>query len=257
MKTGLCSVTFRHLEPLDIVKLCRDHHIEGIEWGSDIHAPVGNITNAKELNDMCSDNNLKIPSYGSYYKLTDNLDTFKPYVETANHLGANNIRIWAGDKSSNQMASDQRARIIERANQVAEYASKYDIRISIEYHGNTLTDTLASIEDFYSEATHSNLFAYWQPTTSHTLDEQKKGLAIVASRLSHIHLYNWSLDTNHQTQRHPLIEAESILQSFISYIKTHQPKDDYDTYVFLEFVKDASIQQFIDDAKCLNQLLVQ
>jgi 3-dehydroshikimate dehydratase len=47
IKLGLCRVTFRKSDPLSILKICKKSGIEGIEWGGDIHSPIGDITQAK------------------------------------------------------------------------------------------------------------------------------------------------------------------------------------------------------------------
>ena len=45
--TGLVSVTFRKLEPAEIVDLVKQAGLQGIEWGGDIHVPHGDIQRAK------------------------------------------------------------------------------------------------------------------------------------------------------------------------------------------------------------------
>jgi len=54
IKLGLCRVTFRKSDPLSILKICKKSGIEGIEWGGDIHSPIGDITQAKYINNYLS-----------------------------------------------------------------------------------------------------------------------------------------------------------------------------------------------------------
>ena len=50
---GLCSVTFRHLSPLEICKLSRQADIQSIEWGGDVH--VTTEETAREVARMSAD----------------------------------------------------------------------------------------------------------------------------------------------------------------------------------------------------------
>lgn len=40
---GLTSTTFRNGPAEDILQLCQDLGIDGIEWGGDVHVPPGNL----------------------------------------------------------------------------------------------------------------------------------------------------------------------------------------------------------------------
>jgi hypothetical protein len=56
-------VTFRSLEPAEIVKLADRAGLDGIEWGGDVHVPHGDVTKASEVYKMTS-------SMGLGYHLT-------------------------------------------------------------------------------------------------------------------------------------------------------------------------------------------
>ena len=60
LSTGLVSITFRNLKPIDIVKLVSQAGLKGIEWGGDIHVPHGNIERARETAKMTEDYGLAI-----------------------------------------------------------------------------------------------------------------------------------------------------------------------------------------------------
>lgn len=50
-KCGMTSVTFRDKTPEEIIALTKQAKLQGIEWGSDVHVPVGNLELAKEIGD--------------------------------------------------------------------------------------------------------------------------------------------------------------------------------------------------------------
>ncbi len=41
--TGLCSITFRSLSVDAIIELATKARLDGIEWGSDVHVPPGDL----------------------------------------------------------------------------------------------------------------------------------------------------------------------------------------------------------------------
>ena len=47
--TGLVSITFRRLNPLEIVSLVAENGLTAIEWGGDIHVPPGKLKLARDV----------------------------------------------------------------------------------------------------------------------------------------------------------------------------------------------------------------
>ena len=84
---GLVSVTFRQLAPRTIVDLVAEAGLWGIEWGGDVHAPVGDLHIAREVRAMTLDAGLAVAAYGSYFRFRPD-DSFERVLETAIALGA-------------------------------------------------------------------------------------------------------------------------------------------------------------------------
>ena len=51
---GLCSVTFRQLRVDQIIDLAAESGIAGIEWGADVHVPVGELDTAGDVARRCT-----------------------------------------------------------------------------------------------------------------------------------------------------------------------------------------------------------
>ena len=49
MKKGLVTVTFRKLDPYEIIDVCKKAGLEYTEWGGDIHVPSGDTARAAEV----------------------------------------------------------------------------------------------------------------------------------------------------------------------------------------------------------------
>lgn len=103
IQTGLLSVTFRQLSPLEIIQLVAQAGLQAIEWGGDIHVPHGDVKRAKEVKNWTESAGITIASYGSYYRVgCTNKEglTFEQVLESASALHAPAIRVWAGDQGS-------------------------------------------------------------------------------------------------------------------------------------------------------------
>lgn len=96
-RPGLCTVTFRQLSPEDVVALAAECGIVGIEWAGDVHVPHGQIDVARRVRSLTEEAGLSVVSYGSYIAPpNDDERAFATVLETAQALGAPNIRIWPG-----------------------------------------------------------------------------------------------------------------------------------------------------------------
>lgn len=93
---GLVSVTFRKLDVASVVSLAAEAGLTSIEWGADVHVPVGDSGAAAVARKLCAEAGLEISSYGSYYRADTDVGEFESVVTTAVALGAPSIRVWAG-----------------------------------------------------------------------------------------------------------------------------------------------------------------
>jgi len=246
---GLCSVTFRQLSAEKIVVLAKDAGIEGIEWGSDIHVPVGDIETARQTAALCHDNGLAIPSYGTYLRVGSGSKSqdLSDILNTSEALGAKNIRVWAGSKGSEQSYINERRIISSTLRDYASRAQDRGISLSVERHSGTLTDTISSCLALLDEVDHKNCFAYWQPRPGNS--ETVAEIDALSDKLSHLHVFNWLLSG----ERRALHEASKFWKAIFS--AASQSADNFARYAFLEFTKNDDPQQFKDDARVLRGLV--
>lgn len=47
--TGLVSISFRKETPQTLIRASREAGLEKIEWGGDVHVPVGDLARAKQV----------------------------------------------------------------------------------------------------------------------------------------------------------------------------------------------------------------
>ena len=252
IKSAVVSVTFRQKSPEEIVAISKKAGIGGIEWGSDVHVLPGDIAFAERVRKMTEDAGLDVASYGSYYYAAHdgNKFPFEQVLESAAALGAPNIRIWAGLGASKDATAERRAEITADIVRCASLAAEKGITLSLEYHANTLTDTFASTMQLLEEANHPNLYTYWQPPLDVADAQHEVDLAALlkTGRVTNAHVYRWIKDGDVITQ-YPLEAGKELWAKWLALL------DGTPRYACMEFVKDGTDEQFLQDAAVLNGLI--
>jgi len=248
LKSGLVSVSFRNLEPIDIVQLVKEASLESIEWGGDKHVPHGDFKQAKLVRKLTEDAGLEISSYGSYYYVgcCQSLK-FEDVLETARCLNTKTIRVWAGNKKSKQASIKEWDQIVLDGKRIALLAKEQDIDIAFEYHDDTLTDTYHSAIMLMERINLDNALLFWQPPIYLDANTRLNELKAIQSYLSHVHVFHWNL-----YDRLPLIDGVDDWKKYFQSL----PKDGKQRYCSLEFIKGDNLRQFMNDASILRELIL-
>ncbi|MEN8662521.1 MAG: sugar phosphate isomerase/epimerase family protein [Lentimonas sp.] len=259
MKTGLCSVSLRNCTAEQIIELVKKGGLDAIEWASNCHVPEGDIETAQRVAQLTRDAGLEVSSYGSYYKVLDpdgNIEPFAPFLESAQALGTDTIRLWAGHDPSDAISEPLREKLIAQLRESAIAAEKVGIRLGLEFHANTLADSNYATEALLDAVNHPNLYTYWQPVYWLTDPVYRMdGLKRLASRVLNMHVFYWQFrpggDWGESTDRRPLEEATKDWQTYFDV-----PLDSsYTHYALMEFVRDDCPEQFLRDAATLKAIL--
>jgi 3-dehydroshikimate dehydratase len=245
ISTGVCSVSFRALTPQTVIDLAHTNDLDGIEWGSDIHVPVGDLDQAATVADATEHAGLRVLSYGSYWSAED--DTFPAVLRTARALRAPRIRVWAGRLSSSETSAAQRSHLTRQLRDAADLAAAQGIELGLEFHGGTLTDTLPSTERLLQDIDHPNVHTYWQPALNVEDAEALTGLKHLMRAVSTIHVFSWWPDA----ERRPLAERSELWASVIDQVLASGTTHD----LLLEFVADNEPDQLAADASTLHALI--
>jgi sugar phosphate isomerase/epimerase len=253
MIPGLVSITFRSLPPEEIIDLAAGAGLKTIEWGGDIHVPPGEGARAGEVGRRTRESGLSIAAYGSYYRLgfsEANGAPFAPVLESALALGAPTIRVWAGGKGSGETPPQERSAIIADALRIADLARASGLTISLEYHAGTLTDTRESVQRLMAETAHPALEFLWQPAHGERAEQGVARLRDVIPRLRHVHAFHWWPTAS---DRRPLAEGEERWRQYLDILRGAGKS----VPCLLEFVRDDSREQFLDDAATLRDWCVK
>ena len=247
--TGLLSVTFRKLQPGDIIALVSQAGLQGIEWGGDIHVPHGDLKRACDVFKMTEDAGLCVAAYGSYYRVGcegPGSITFEQVLETAVALRAPTIRIWAGNKGSEDADGMWWSKVINESRRISELAEKVGIMVAFEYHNNTLTDTSGSACRLLKEVDCRNTGCYWQPPEGLDVDLRIHGLMQIIPWLNNIHVSHCV-----SNEIIPLADGIGEWQKYMEVLKNVKG----DRFCMLEFVKNDDPDQFLRDAETLKHLV--
>lgn len=253
LQSGLVSITFRQLSPAQVARRAHECNLQAIEWGGDIHAPHGNGAAAAKVAAITAEHGLKVSAYGSYYRVGVSPEQGLPFeavLESAEALGAPDIRVWAGDRASAESNESYWNKVIEDARRISDMARARNITLSFEYHGNTLTDTRESTRRLFADVGGETAGIYWQPPNGMETDECVKGLSEVLPYLRSVHVFHWW--PTHK-ERRPLGEGESRWMQFLEILARGRKN----RYCLLEFVRDNDPDNLAADAETLNGWLKQ
>ena len=246
-KTGIVSVTFRQLSPTEILSLVKKAGLDGIEWGSDIHVPAGELSHAKKVGELTKKQGLEVFSYGTYYRIgekQDYLPAFRNYLDTALALGTSHMRVWAGIQDSEKYTEEQYSACVAEAQKVADISNQYGIHLSCECHGGSLTNRPSASLRFVREVNRDNFHLYWQPNQFESVDYNKKGLSLTLPYVTNLHVFTWNAQ-----QRFPMKEGKEIWAEYMKLLSGGRHN------FLLEFVLQDDPKQFLEDAQVLKELL--
>jgi len=249
---GLCSVTFRSLPVQAVIDLAAANGVRAIEWGADIHVPTGDLANARHVAERTAKAGLTVSSYGSYIFAPDfSPEDMTAVLETAKALGTGHIRIWPGSRKrpSTDYSPAERRAATEALASIARGAEDYGMTIGLEYHPNSLTDTLPSALQLMQDLPMPNLFFYWQPAPGLPLKNALTEISALGPRICHLHVFAWLADAS----RLPLRERADYWRACVDAL----PESEWTkpAYAMLEFVRGDDIGQFGEDAVTLSKIL--
>lgn len=250
LKSGLVSISFRKIAAFDVIEEVVKAGQEGVEWGGDIHVPHGDTRKAEQVARWTQEAGLETAAYGSYYRLAEpDSPEFEAVLDAAEALKAPMIRVWAGKKASADAEEPYRNTVKEDARRICKLAAKRKIQIAVEYHANTLTDSIESAAELFSDLQLDTLSSLWQPPNGQPEEICVQSLQSLLPRISNVHVFHWG--KRGFNERFPLADGKERWTRYFELLQT-EPKP---RWALMEFVKDDSLSQYHSDALVLREML--
>lgn len=226
IRPGLCSITLRAERADRVAGAAADAGLETVEWGSDVH--VSDARTAEEVARLTDRYGLAVASYGTYYRLGENMDSFADLLSAAVALGAPRMRVWAGSVEWPDADDAVIAAVVDDARRIGDLAGAAGIRVGFEFHGGTLTSTAESTVALLEAVGHPQVGTYWQPTVGMPDDDALAELDAVFPWLEAVHVFSWWP----RTERLPLTARADLWRRALARVSADGVRRD----ALLEFV---------------------
>ncbi len=161
LKIGVASVTFRNKTVSEVVEIAKNAGVEFIEWGGDVH--VKTLDDARLAKKLCDENNIKISSYGSYYRTgSSEVREWEDVCRIANKMGAPAVRIWLGNKNSEDFTESEYNELLEEIKILCSKAEEYNLLVCPECHDNTFNNNTEAILKLKNDLNCNSFKTYFQ-----------------------------------------------------------------------------------------------
>lgn len=187
---GLVSISFRALKPEEIITWSKKSGLSAVEWGGDVHVPSGNAGTALAVGEATRKAGLRMPEYGSYYKIGYNdPHDIEGVINSANLLGTRTIRLWAYTKSVSAASPAEYEAAVADAKRICSLAP--DMTFSLECHNGSLTEEYHGALQFLKDVACPNFKMFWQPNQFRTHEYNLEALEALLPYIRAVHVFSW------------------------------------------------------------------
>lgn len=240
-KLGLVSISFRKNTPQEILSVMKDCGLSYIEWGSDVHCPP---ESAKEIFDLQTEYEIECSSYGTYFRLgVTPIAQLKQYIDAAKVLGTDILRLWCGDKNSQDYSESEKKALFAECKIAEKIARDSGVTLCMECHNKTYTNTKESAFELMQEVGSQHFKMYWQPNQYNSVQENIEYARLISPYTEHIHVFNWK-----EKEKYPLFSAKDIWQEYLASFEG-------DRTLLLEFMPDGRIESLKTETDALKEII--
>lgn len=243
MKIGVASVTFRNKTVSQVVEIAKNAGVGFIEWGGDVH--IKTLDDARFAKKLCDENNIKISSYGSYYR-TGSCDknAWEEVCGIASEMGASSVRIWLGNKDSEKFTEGEYEELSEEVKFLCDKAQEYNLLVCPECHDNTFNNNTESIIRLKNDLNCHNFKTYFQSRYlrfSYDIDRIERTFDFIEN----FHISYRDLKKEQRFRVKDKNYLDKLIKKFISM--------DFKGIVIVEFTKGSKEKSFIKDVNRLKE----
>lgn len=241
---GLVSVSFRQHSPMEILKAVNAAELSCVEWGSDVHAPCGDLEKLNEIVRLQKEYGVECSSYGTYFRLGEApIEELDGYIKAAKILGTDILRVWCGRKSSKDMTNEERDTLLIACRQAAKIAEANQVTVCLECHKKTFTENPDDAVWLMQAVNSSHFRMYWQPFQWQSSEQNLENASKIAPYAKHIHVFNWRGE-----EKLPLAEAAADWKSYLKQFSTPRA-------LLLEFMPNGTLEELAYEADTLKTIV--
>ena len=244
LKIGVASVTFRNKTPEEIVEIAKKAGVSFIEWGADVH--VKNIDDAEKVKKLCDENQIKISSYGSYYRVgSHKKEEWENICKIAQVMGAESVRVWLGNKDSEKTSEEEYQNLLSDLEFMCDKAGEYNLLVSPECHDNTFNNNTDAIIRLKNDLQKDNFKTYFQSRYfrfDYDIDRIEKTFDFTEN----FHVSYRDLKREQRFRKKDRKYLDKLVVKFMSM--------DFQGLVIVEFTKGSKEKNFIKDVNKLRKI---
>ena len=244
---GLVSISFRSHSVEAILAAMKAARLTHVEWGGDVHVPMGDLFRAGEVRRMTEAAGITVAAYGSYYRLGEEKNDEKgreAVLTTAEKLGTTLVRIWGGARSSADLTESDRDALIAEARVFAAMAEKRGVTLALECHGNSVTDEYHYGIDFIRAVGSPALRSFWQPNQMYDHAYNIEAAKAYLPYAEHLHVFSWE-----GGKKYPLAYHEDRWRDYFTVFGAKNFN------AMLEFMHDGNIESLVPTADALRRIV--
>ncbi len=242
LKIGVASVTFRNKTVSQVVEIAKNAGVEFVEWGGDVH--VKTIEDAKLAKKLCDENNIKISSYGSYYRTgCSEKKEWEEVCRISSEMGASSIRIWLGKKDSENFTESEYEELLEEMKILCSKAEEYNLLVCPECHDNTFNNNTDAILKLKNDLNCDSFKTYFQ-SRYFKFDYDIERIEKTFDFIENFHVSYRDLKREQRFRKKDKNYIDKLIKKFISM--------NYNGIVIVEFTKGSKEKNFIKDVRKLK-----
>lgn len=234
MRFGLCTISNKEASVETVLAQAAAVGYDGVEvWGRD-HVGDGSEETCRTIRREADRRGLDVAVYGSYLRpgaesFTDERDHELAVTE---RLGADRIRVWAGDQEYGDRDPEYWDRVVADLRELTVLAADRGVEVTVEKHDGTLTNEREGARRLIEAVDDPNCRLNYQPLFGMSPDaivEEAHELAPLSNNV-HVQAVPERGGWPRCALEDAFYDVEAVLAAFQS--------ADFDGYVTVEFVPD-------------------
>lgn len=190
MQIGVCTISTKSRSIESIIDICGELGVGGVEIWGEGHIGDKSPESCRSIAASANEREVSIPVYGSYLRLGG--DEFDEEMETeleiADHLGADLIRVWAGEQEYQNCTEAHWERVLRDLERLGGAARDRELAVTVERHSGTVTNETEGAKMLIEAADSPAIGLNWQPLFEHDSETVADDVRQLADLVNNVHL---------------------------------------------------------------------